>query len=379
MPKALLTATVQSHIAQFHEPAIRLLKEHGYEVHVAARDNLAQKNGLTLTSPDRVFDVPFERKPLAPSNVRAFRQLSAIIRDGGYDIIHCNTPVAGVLTRLAGQRARAAGTRLVYTAHGFHFFDGAPWRNWAVFYPLERALARFTDVLVTINKQDYARALRFPAGTVRFVPGVGVDLQRFGEVPAPSAELRREFGLAADDFVVLSVGELNDNKNHATVLRAMAHPDAPRLQYLICGNGPRRQQLEELSHELGVGERLQFLGYRRDIPNILGLADVFCLPSFREGLPLALMESMAAGRPVVCSGIRGNVDLIEPDMGGIVVERADDVSGFAQAFGVLASDSERRNAMGNRNRERAQGFSRDAVAAALIGIYGLDDAFKDVR
>lgn len=372
MPKALLTATVQSHIAQFHEPAIRLLKAHGYEVHVAARDNLAQKHGLTLSSPDHVFDVPFERNPLSPRNVLAFRQLRAIVREGDYDIIHCNTPVAGILTRLVAAPFRPSGTRVVYTAHGFHFFKGASPLNWALYYPLERLFARLTDVLVTINKEDYARAARFPAGAVRYVPGVGVDLERFG-TPEPSAELRRELGLADDDFVVLSVGELNDNKNHATVLRAMAHPAAPRLQYLICGNGPRRHQLEDLARELGIDDRVHFLGYRRDIPLILGAADVFCLPSYREGLPLSLMEAMAAGKPVVCSRIRGSVDLVDPGEGGVIVESADQ-AGYANAFGLLAADRGLRQSMGLHNRARVQGFSSDAVTAALAGVYGLTAA-----
>lgn len=377
MPKALLAATVLSHIAQFHEPAIRLLKDHGYEVHVAARDNLPEKNGLTLTSPDHVFDVPFERNPLSPRNALAFRQLRAIVRGGDYDIIHCNTPVAGILTRLVGQRARAAGATLVYTAHGFHFFDGAPLANWLAYYPLERAFASLTDVLVTINKEDYARAARFPAGAVRYVPGVGVDLHRFGETPPPRAVLRREFGLADDDFVVLSVGELNENKNHATVLRAMAQGTAPHVHYMICGNGPRRQQLEGLAHELGIDTRVHFLGYRRDIPLMLGVADVFCLPSFREGLPMALMEAMVSGKPVVCSRIRGSVDLVDPNEGGVIVDSADDVAGFAKAFELLDADGELRRSMGQHNRKRIRGFSTEAVTAALADVYGLGPSTRD--
>lgn len=370
MPRALLTATVQSHIAQFHEPAIRLLHEHGFEVHVAARDNLAQKNGLSLTSPDRIFDVPFERNPLAPRNLQAFKQLRAIVHEGDYDIIHCNTPVAGILTRLVAAPFRRKGTRVVYTAHGFHFFKGASPLNWALYYPLERLFARLTDVLVTINKEDFARAARFPAGAVRYVPGVGVDLQHFGSTPEPTADLRRELGRADDDFVVLSVGELNDNKNHATVLRAMAQPAAPRLQYLICGNGPRREQLEDLARELGIDDRVHFLGYRRDIPLILAMSDVFCLPSFREGLPLSLMEAMAASRPVVCSRIRGSLDLVDPGEGGVIVEAAD-AAGYANAFNRLAADRELRQSMGQHNRGRVQGFSSDAVTAALADVYGL--------
>ena len=371
MPKALLTATVQSHIAQFHEPAIALLKKHGYEVHVAGRNNLAEKHGLTLTTPDQIFDVPFERNPLSPSNVRAFTQLRAIVRAGGYEIIHCNTPVVGILTRLVAAPFRRRGTTVVYTAHGFHFFKGAPLLNWLVYYPLERGFARLTDVLVTINKEDYARAARFPAGTVQYVPGVGVDLQRFGEAPASNAGLRRELGLADDDFVVLSVGELNDNKNHATVIRAIAQMDDPRAQYLICGNGPRRQQLEDLALELKVDDRVHFLGYRRDIPDMLAASDVFCLPSFREGLPLSVMEAMAAGKPIVCSGIRGSVDLVDEGPGGFVVSPADDIHGYVTAFEQLRSDPNRVRSFSDHNRDRIRRFTRERVSEDLALAYGL--------
>lgn len=377
MPKALLTATVQSHIAQFHEPAIRLLKAHGYEVHVAARDNLAQKNGLTLSWPDRVFDVPFERNPLSPRNAQAFRQLRAIVRAGDYDIIHCNTPVAGVLTRLLGQRARARGAKLVYTAHGFHFYAGAPAQNWLLYYPLERFLARFTDVLITINTEDYARARRFPARSVRYVPGVGVDLEKFADASVPASVIRPSLGLRDDDYVVLSVGELNDNKNHATVIRALAQVRDARMQYLICGNGPRRQQLGDLARNEGVHDRVHFLGYRRDIPDLLAAADVFCLPSFREGLPLSVMEAMAAGKPVVSSRIRGVEDLVDPGQGGVLIEPANSVQKFAEALGSLVKDKARRAEQGRHNRERVRDFSAAAVNSVLASVYGLAPSMMD--
>lgn len=376
MPKALLTATVQSHIAQFHEPAIRLLKEHGYEVHVAARDNLAQKIGLTLSSPDRVFDVPFERSPVSPRNLAAARQLSGIMRETQYDIIHCNTPVAGVLTRLFGQRARAGGAKLVYTAHGFHFFKGAPPQNWLLYYPLERFLARFTDVLVTINTEDYARARSFPARSVRYVPGVGVDLEKFADASVPASITRTSLGLRDDDFVVLSVGELNDNKNHRTVIRALAELNDARMHYLICGNGPRRQQLEKLARDAGVGERVHFLGYRRDIPQVLAAADVFCLPSFREGLPLSVMEAMAASKPVVCTGIRGNVDLVEPGRGGFLIDPPDDVAGYATALDALSANPREREEMGAHNRLAVRRCSDAAIAEDLRQAYGLHSGLR---
>lgn len=370
MPRALFTATVMSHLAQFHGPAIALLREQGWQVDVAARDNLLEKNGLVLPEVDRVFDVPFERSPLDPRNIRAARDLARILSSTQYDLIHCNTPVAGVLTRLVGQRARAAGARMVYTAHGFHFYRGAPLRNWLVYYPLEWGLAWLTDVLVTINTEDHARAKQFHARQVVYVPGVGVDVSKFAAPTKDAAAVRRELGLPSDAFVVLSVGELNDNKNHRTVIRAIARLNDASVHYLICGNGPRLAQLELLARELGVDDRTHFLGYRRDIPNILAAADVFCLPSFREGLPLSVMEAMAAGKPVVCSRIRGTLDLVEAGAGGIVVNAAR-MEEFAEAIRLLAGDRDRRLAMGQHNRLRIRDFSVAAVTAALGGAYSL--------
>lgn len=153
--KVLLTATVQSHICQFHKPLAEVLHEHGCEVHVAARDNLAEKNGLKLDFVDKVFNVPFARSPKSLDNIKAYRQLKKIIDEGGYDVIHCNTPMGGVVTRLAARKARKKGTKVFYTAYGFHFYQGAPKKNWIVFYPIEKFFSRLTDKLITITAEDY--------------------------------------------------------------------------------------------------------------------------------------------------------------------------------------------------------------------------------
>ncbi|SHJ54875.1 Glycosyltransferase involved in cell wall bisynthesis [Tessaracoccus bendigoensis DSM 12906] len=370
-PRALFTATVLSHIAQFHQPAIDLLKQAGYEIHVAARNNLDQKPGLELIGVDRVIEVPFERSPFTPRNLLAVRRLRQVLRDTDYDLIHCNTPVAGLLTRLCGQRSRGRGARMVYTAHGFHFFKGAPLLNWLLYWPLELLSAFGTDVLVTINREDRLRAARFPARAVEYIPGVGVDLARFSSSSADRSEVRRSLGLSDGDFVVLSIGELNDNKNHQTVIKALAATTTPGLQYLICGNGPRRDDLERLAGELGLKDRVRFLGYRRDIPELLAASDAFCLPSIREGLPMSLMEAMAAGLPVIGSRIRGSVDLVDVGRGGLLVAAADDRAAFTAALDVLGADSAMAAAMGSYNVGRVQDFSTDTVTSALAKVYGL--------
>ncbi len=180
--KFLFVATVQSHICQFHKAIIKSLREQGHKVDVVARDNLAEKNGLKLDFADEVFDLPFSRSPFTPSNVRAYRRLKEIIIAESYDVVHCNTPVGGVLARLCARKLRKQGVKVVYTAHGFHFYKGAPIKNWLIYYPIEKLCARWTDVLITINREDYKLAKKkLPAKKVCYVPGVGFNRKRFAE------------------------------------------------------------------------------------------------------------------------------------------------------------------------------------------------------
>lgn len=185
--KVLLVATVQSHICQFHRPLVAMLHEHGCEVHVAARNNLAEKNGLKLDFVEQVFDVPFQRSPFSPKNLGAYKQLKKIIDEGNYDVVHCNTPVGGVLGRLAARKARKRGTKVFYTAHGFHFYKGAPKKNWLIWYPVEKFMCRHTDKLITITQEDYDLAsAKFPTQVER-IHGVVQILQSIVSCPKPNA------------------------------------------------------------------------------------------------------------------------------------------------------------------------------------------------
>ena len=180
--KVLLTATVQSHICQFHRSLVEVLHANGCEIHVAAKDNLAEKNGLKLDFVERVFNVPFSRSPKSKDNLRAYKELKKIIDAGNYDVIHCNTPMGGIVTRLAARKARKQGAKVYYTAHGFHFYKGAPKKNWIVFYPIEKFFSRMTDKLITITKEDYELASRKFHCQVERIHGVGVDENRYHPV-----------------------------------------------------------------------------------------------------------------------------------------------------------------------------------------------------
>lgn len=366
--KILLTATVQSHICQFHRPLVEMLRGMGdCEIHVAARDNLAEKNGLKLDFADKVFDVPFERSPFSPKNIRAYREIKSILSENQYDYIHCNTPVGGVVTRLAARKARKKGTKVFYTAHGFHFYKGAPLINWMLFYPMEKLCAHYTDKLITINQEDYALARKkMKAKEVLYVPGVGINVDRFCDVSVDKLSKRRELGIPEDAVLLFSVGELNENKNHQTVINAVARMGREDIHYVIAGNGPKEEALRQQAAALGLGGRLHLLGYRRDVPELLAAADLFVFPSYREGLSVALMEAMANGLPCAVSRIRGNTDLIDAEGGAHFDPHK--VETCVEALETMLSRDHA--AMAAHNQQKIRYFSLQSVMEMMKSIYG---------
>ena len=368
--KVLITATVQSHIALFHSGLAAMLRANGYEVHVAAYNDLADKDGLALRHVDRVYEVCFCRSPFSIKNIGAFRQLRRIISENDYDIIHCNTPVGGILTRLAARKARWRGTKVIYTAHGFHFYGGAPLINWLLYYPVERWMAQYTDVLITINTEDYFRARGFKSGRVECVPGIGIHIDRINEVAVDREQKRKELGIPADAVVILSVGELINRKNHELALQALSAIGRGDVHYIICGTGVIEGYLRKLSSRLRIENQVSFLGFRKDVIEICKASDIFVFPSLQEGLPVALMEAMACGLPVVCSRIRGNVDLIEDEEGGYLCP-ANSVESFAEAISTLIERKQLRVVMGMRNKADIGFFDDMGVMCRLSEIYSL--------
>lgn len=308
--KVLFTATITLHIKTFHLPYLKWFKEQGYEVHVAAKNDFINEPCI-IPNCDKYYDIKFARFPFSKVNINAYKQLKKLIKENNYDIIHCHTPVAGVLTRLAARNNK--NTTVIYTAHGFHFFKGAPLINWIIYYPVERFCARYTDKLITINKEDYGRAKRFKLrnnGKVYYVPGVGIDLEKIQDLKVDVKQKKKELGIQENTLVLLSVGELNKNKNHEIVLQALNKLKVKNFIYLICGRGVLKEYLERKIQEFHLTNKVKLLGYRSDVIEILKIADLFIFPSKREGLPVSVIEAMAAGLPVIASNVRGNRDLI---------------------------------------------------------------------
>lgn len=371
--KILYTATVLSHICQFHLPYMQMLQEKGNKVHVAAHNNLAVKNGLELRYCDKFIEVPFSRTPQSSDNIKAYRQLKMLLDRERYDVVLCNTPVGGVVTRLAAKKERKGGMKVIYMAHGFHFYKGAPKKNWIVFYPIEKFMAKYCDILITINQEDFNFATKnFKNVSIKRIHGVGVRTDRYH--PVISVEeyflMRQNEGLSEDDFIVLCTGELNENKDQKTLIFAAAElkKKIPNLKVLLAGNGPTEKDLRKQIKGNQLEDVVRLLGYRTDLEKITPVVDVVVSCSKREGLGLSLIEAMLCGKPVVGAVNRGHTELIKHGDNGYLVE-AENVKGFADKIYSLYINSFRAKKMGLSGYKRAQQYTVDAVKEEMENIF----------
>lgn len=326
MKKVLFVATVTLHINTFHIPYLKLFKDNGYEVHVASFGD------EPIEYCDKHYNIPFERFPLKPKNYKAYKELKKIINENNYEIIHCHTPVGGVLTRLAAKKARKNGTRVIYTAHGFHFYKGAPLLNWIIYYPIEKYLAKYTDTLITINQEDYQLAKnKFSkrCKDIQYVPGVGIDTKKFDIqlTDKEKQELKESIGLDKNDFVLTCVARLDKNKNQGFLIEVMEKltKEHNNIHLLLVGPDELNGLYQKIVKDKHLENNVHFLGKREDIPQILAITDIVVSASLREGLPVNIMEAFAAGKPVVALKCRGMEDLIENNKTGFIIEKKEGI------------------------------------------------------
>lgn len=318
----------------------------------------------------KINNVHISRNPFGFSNLKAYKELVELIKREKIDYIHCNTPTGGILGRLAGKKCKVK--KVIYQAHGFHFYKGAPKKNWLLYYTVEKLLARYTDALITINQEDYEIAqnklkLR-NNGNVYFVHGVGIDTAQYNRDSVTRLIKRSELGLKDNDVAVISMGDLIDRKNYDVAIRAIAEANNPSLHYFICGKGPKADNLKALAEGLGVAEQVHFLGFRTDIKELLNAVDVFLFTTKQEGLPRSMMEAMAFGLPCIASRIRGNTDMLEGTEGGFLCETMN-VSAYAEKLNLLANDKTLRESMGESNLVTIQKFSTETVTDEIRKIY----------
>lgn len=370
MKKVLFVATVvRMHINLFHKPFIKWFHDQGWQVDVAANNDYENVEECMIPYCDHFYCLPFERSPLRKENITAYKQLKKILEAEHYDIIHCHTPMGAVVARLAASSSRKQGTKVIYTAHGFHFYQGAPKINWMIYYPIERLLAHKTDLLITMNQEDYERGKRLKAKRVAYVNGVGMDLSKFKEASADEkCQVREMLGLNPEDVFGISVAQLIPRKNHVVLMQAVKKLNIPNFHLFICGDGVQEIELKEKAKELGVDENVHFLGFRKDIHKLCSAADIFLFASLQEGLPVAIMEAMACGLPIVASEIRGNKDLIDNGSGGYLVNPTD-VDGFATAIETALNQCDDLKQMKAYNLLKIKDYGIDAVMKQMSALY----------
>lgn len=356
MGKRILITCTDSMMKQFLEPHVIHLVENGYEVEIACSEVL---NRMAEVREDlgiyvKIHQLSMQRSPLSKDNLKGYNEVKQIIDTGHFDLIWTNEPVMGVVTRLAAKRARKTGTKVLYMVHGFHFYKGAPLLNWLVFYPIEKRMAHYADCICIINREDYARLQKFNVKKKAYIHGVGINTDRL-KPTGNEANIRKELGIPDDAFIVLSVGELNENKNQRVIIQALALLNDPDIHYVLCGKGDQLEHLKALAAQYSLSDRIHFLGYRKDLYGIYTQSDVFAMPSKREGLPVASLEAMYCGLPLITSDIRGLCDVNTQGKNGFLYP-PDDVKGFAEGFHSIKNDQDTKRRISENNLETVKPF-----------------------
>lgn len=325
MKKVLFVATVLSHFKDFHLPYMKYLQDNGYEVHIATKKNIEK-----IQFCDVLYDLPFERFPLKMKNLKVYRDLKKIIEENQYDIIHCHTPVGGLLTRSAARKARKKGTKVFYTAHGFHFYKGAPKLNWIIYYPIEKMCAHFTDCLITITNEDYELAKkRFKAKRIEHINGIGMNPKRLEKELTYDEKInfKKSLGIAKEDIVFSYIAELNKNKNQILLLNVIKDlkKDYPNIKLLLISEGPLKTTYKEFITGNKLDDNVKLLGRREDINEILSITDIYLASSIREGLPVNIMEAMYKGIPIIATNNRGHRELINDNVNGFIINSEEEM------------------------------------------------------
>lgn len=379
MKKALELASVASMIDLFNMDNIDILKDLGYKVDVAANfesgsitSDVRVKEFRKELKNDgiRTYHFPIPRNIFKISGIiESYKLIKKLCKDNQYEIIHCHSPVGGVIARLAARETRKNNTKVIYTAHGFHFFKGAPKLNWLLFYPIEKYCSKFTDCIITINKEDYKRAkTKFKAKEVKYIPGIGVHVDEIQNIKVDKVKLRNEFKLKDSDFIIMSIGELSVRKNHKVVIKALSKIHNKKIKYLIIGFGELEVELKSLVKKLNLEDRVVFTGYRKDAKAILHIANIFAFPSLQEGMPVSVMEAMAVGLPIVASNIRGNNDLIENGVNGFLYD-CYDIDAFANGILSIYNNQKLAEQMNQNNMYKIINYNQLTVKNLMKNLF----------
>jgi len=368
--KILYVTTISNTINSFLIPHIEQLIKKGHKVDIACNIKRKIESNLLLENCN-IYNIEFQRSPLKIQNYKAYRKIKKLIKNNCYDLIHVHTPIASFITRLSCRNI--PNLKIIYTAHGFHFYKGAPLINWILYYPIEKWLSRYTDCLITINNEDYNTAInrRFKAKEIKLVHGVGIDLNKFTpQTSERKDQLRKKYGYKKEDFILFYAAELNYNKHQDLLIKVIniLKDKIPNLKLLLAGTGPLKDKYQKMINELNLNSYITLLGLRKDVPNLLALSDIVVASSRREGLPVNIMEAMATGLPVVATDIRGHRDLVSDGINGYLVE-LDNINNFAEIIENIYKDVELRNKFGKNGVALVKNYSLENILREMALIY----------
>ncbi len=371
--KLLYILNVAKKINSFSYASMIAAQELGMDFHIAGNWSYASDEERAEDEKRygiKIHQIDFIRAPYHPANKKAYAQLKELVKREKYDVIHCNTPIGGVLGRIVGNQCKVE--KVIYQAHGFHFYKGAPKKNWLLYYPVEKWLARYTDALITINKEDFEFAknkLKLRGdGAVYYVPGVGINTAQYNIEKSCRESKLAELNIPNDAFLLISAGELNANKNNGVIIAAMEKLKRKDIHYILCGVGELESELRNQADAAGLSQNVHFLGYRNDIRELYAAADCFVMPSYREGLSRSIMEAMSSGLPCIVSKIRGNVDLVADGKGGYLCNPSD-VDAYAESIKKVADGAALKKAMSSFNLEKVAEFDSSIVTVEMKKVY----------
>ena len=365
--KIMMIATTDNMLWQFMIPHIKHLEKLGNTVEcVCAKtgfwfDELQNKFGFV------VHEMDFARNPITPKNLKSYKKLVKLQKEKNFDLVYAQQPVGGLMGRLIAKKFKIP---CIYTAHGFHFFKGCQLKNKLIYKTVEKWLSKYTDALITINEEDYESAKKMKVKNVFKINGIGIDDLRFVVEKFNYKSFRNEVGLNENDKCIVTVSEVNKNKNYETMLKAVKIliQNDPSIKFVSCGTGDRVNEIKQLAKKLGIENNCLFLGYRTDVYKILLVSNVFLHASHREGLTLSVIEAMHTGLPCVVSNVRGNHDLIQNEKGGFVVE-PEDAEGFAEKLLTILENPNRAKEFGEFNKQESEKYKVEVVKKQLDEVY----------
>ena len=370
MKKVLFVASVAGHIKNFHTPYLKLFKDKGYTTYVAANWTLKENEKIDFC--DNFIQLPIERKPFSLKNIKAICKLKKLLKVEKFDLIHCHTPMGSVVARLSAKSSRKKGTKVVYTAHGFHFYKGAPLKNWIIYYPVEKICSRWTDCLITITNEDYKFAKKHFKNIkkIEHVNGVGMNAKRLekGLTESEKNDIRENLKIKSDDIVFSYVAELNSNKNQMLLIHIIERlkDSYPNIKLLLIGNGPLKERYKEYIDENNLNEFIKLLGKRNDINELLSITDIYMASSKREGLPVNIMEAMYKGIPIVATDNRGHREIAMTSK-NIFIEK--DITEMEQKVIDIISNMKNYKELSQEEHNDSKKYSIESVIERMNEIY----------